>query len=996
MVDSIDTLFSPFSLKQENEKSALHGPAKRCKTSSDATSATLAPLVEEDNYQDVLIETYDSDINCSHDCVRPLPKNDKEIPNVTSTKASPAMEFPYELDLFQKKAIQCLEKGESVLVSAHTSAGKTTVAEYAIAMSLRDNQRVIYTSPIKALSNQKFRDLSNVYGKEVGLLTGDVSLNPSASIVVMTTEILRSMLYRGSKMIREIKWVIFDEIHYMRDRDRGVVWEETIILLPDTVRLIFLSATIPNAREFIEWICRIKNQPCHAIYTDYRPVPLQHYLFPLGGECIYLVMDEKKIFNEDQFYKAASDIKRVHDTIHTETNLKKHNKPKSDIERIILMCHEKCYTPLIIFAFSRREVEANALKLKDISLTTQDEEELIEKVFNNAMDTLGDDRSLPQITCILPLLKKGIGLHHGGLLPIVKEVIEILFQESLIKVLFSTETFSMGVNMPAKTVIFTKLRKFDGCAFRMISPGEYIQMSGRAGRRGLDTQGICIIMLDEQLEADVAKELFMGKPLRIDSQFHLSYNMVLNLLRVEGATPEHIIALSFFQFQKNKSMDALLEKKKILQKQLSECEEITNDYCQQAKNDFPNDFQLHLLTANYYRLQHSIETLKKKLHNIIMQPKHILRFLQVGRVIRVNDSKKKDLGYGILTQPALKASSQSLDTKDSIDVSRDASQTHTSDASQFVVSVLVKSVTLQEETSWTIVKCSLENIREITQVVANVPKRLQNVFPLLNPNVHMKISDPALEILQKEIEEKTKQLEMNPIHPTKHLPILISQFEEKLSLTTDIKDLERTLELEKQLVMKDDLRAMRRVLKSLDYIDEKNLVSVKGRAACEVSSVDELVLCELLFQNAFHKIQTNYLVALLSCFVFDEKSDENMPNDPKLLEAYQRLRDVSQRVAEVSINARLPVVLNDYVNKFKPTIMDLTLKWMQGAKFCELGIPENMFEGAIVRSFRRLEELLRQLMAAAKTIEETDLESRLCDAVKTIRRGIPFAPSLYI
>jgi ATP-dependent helicase YprA (DUF1998 family) len=180
-------------------------------------------------------------------------------------------------------------------VSAHTSAGKTVVAEYAIAMALRDKQRVVYTSPIKALSNQKYRELHREF-EDVGLMTGDVTLNPSASCLVMTTEILRNMLYRGSEVMREVAWVIFDEIHYMRDKDRGVVWEETLILLPDRVRYVFLSATIPNAAEFAMWIAKLHQQPCDVVYTDYRPTPLQHYVFPAGGDGLYLVVDEKGNF----------------------------------------------------------------------------------------------------------------------------------------------------------------------------------------------------------------------------------------------------------------------------------------------------------------------------------------------------------------------------------------------------------------------------------------------------------------------------------------------------------------------------------------------------------------------------------------------------------------------------------------------------------------------------------------------------------------------------
>lgn len=215
---------------------------------------------------------------------------------------TPAKTYPFTLDLFQQTSVACLERHESVLVSAHTSAGKTAVAEYAIAMAFRDGQRVIYTSPLKALSNQKFRELNQEFS-DVGLMTGDVTLSPNASCLVMTTEILRGMLYRGSEVLKEVAWVVFDEIHYMKDRERGVVWEESIIFLPPAIKMVFLSATMSNATEFAEWICKLRNQPCHVVYTDFRPTPLQHYVFPNGGSGLYLVVDEKEQFREDNFLK---------------------------------------------------------------------------------------------------------------------------------------------------------------------------------------------------------------------------------------------------------------------------------------------------------------------------------------------------------------------------------------------------------------------------------------------------------------------------------------------------------------------------------------------------------------------------------------------------------------------------------------------------------------------------------------------------------------------
>lgn len=402
-------------------------------------------------------------------------------------------------------------------------------------------------------------------------------------------QILRSMLYRGSEIMREVAWVIFDEVHYMRDAERGVVWEETIILLPHSVRYVFLSATIPNAMQFAEWICESHDQPCHVVYTDFRPTPLQHYLFPGGGEGLYLVVNEKGEFKDDNFTKAMGKLQASMGDDVADPNAGKGRKGKSkkggekkgkscsiwglwapltsllgssDIGRIIRLIMLKNYHPVIVFAFSKRECEGLALTLTKFEFNSTDEQELVTSIFTNAIENLAPaDRELSQIANLLPLLKRGIGIHHGGLLPILKEVIEILFQEGLIKVLFATETFSIGLNMPAKTVVFTAARKFDGREFRNLSSGEYIQMSGRAGRRGLDDRGVVIMMCDEKLEPAGAKEMIKGEADRLDSAFHLGYNMVLNLMKVEGISPEFMLRKCFFQFQKTKGVPGLEEGK---------------------------------------------------------------------------------------------------------------------------------------------------------------------------------------------------------------------------------------------------------------------------------------------------------------------------------------------------------------------------------------------------------------------------------------------------
>jgi ATP-dependent RNA helicase DOB1 len=341
--------------------------------------------------------------------------------------------------------------------------------------------------------------------------------------------------------------------------------------------------------EFAHWISKIHEQPCHVVYTNFRPTPLQHYLFPAGGDGIYLVVNEKSEFREDNFQKAMGKLasmqgedpadplggrnkkgktkkgggtKGRHNFGPVSQLSNSHYSGPSDIYKIVKMIIAKSFNPVIVFAFSKRECEALALQMSKLECNSEEEQEMVQNVFTNAIAGLSEeDRKLPQIEHLLPLLKRGIGIHHGGLLPILKEVIEILFQEGLIKVLFATETFSIGLNMPAKTVVFTDVEKFDGRSVRPLSSGEYIQMSGRAGRRGLDDRGVVIMMVNAKLEPAIAKEMVKGDADRLDSAFHLGYNMVLNLMRVEGVSPEFMLEKCFYQFQNGTKVPGLEARK---------------------------------------------------------------------------------------------------------------------------------------------------------------------------------------------------------------------------------------------------------------------------------------------------------------------------------------------------------------------------------------------------------------------------------------------------
>jgi ATP-dependent RNA helicase DOB1 len=457
--------------------------------------------------------------------------------------------------------------------------------------------------------------------------------------------------------MREVAWVVFDEVHYLRDKSRGVVWEETIILLPDKVRYVFLSATIPNAMQFAEWITKTHSQPCHVVYTDFRPTPLQHYFFPAGAEGIHLVVDEKGVFREENFQKAMSTIadrggseakdfmaKRKGKGKDKKTNTGG-NKDSTDIYKIVKMIMVKSYNPVIVFSFSKRECENYALSMSSLAFNDESEKAMVAKVFNSAIEMLSEeDRQLPQIQHILPLLRRGIGVHHSGLLPILKETIEILFQEGLIKVLFATETFSIGLNMPAKTVVFTSVRKFDGVSQRWVTPSEFIQMSGRAGRRGLDDRGIVIMMITEQMEPAVAKEIVRGQQDNLNSAFHLGYNMVLNLMRVEGISPEFMLERCFFQFQSTAGVSSLEKRKSYhyfsrdFANHPTELEELEHEKTTTRIND-------EATVKDYYNLRQQLDSHTKDMRDVIMHPSYCLQFLQGGRLVKIK-FKDHDFGWG--------------------------------------------------------------------------------------------------------------------------------------------------------------------------------------------------------------------------------------------------------------------------------------------------------------------------------------------------------------
>uniref|UniRef100_A0A3P9AS66 Exosome RNA helicase MTR4 n=1 Tax=Maylandia zebra TaxID=106582 RepID=A0A3P9AS66_9CICH len=926
----------------------------------------------------VKVEQVETVEGCSHEVALPASEEYKPLkPRVGKA----AKEYPFVLDPFQREAILCIDNNQSVLVSAHTSAGKTVCAEYAIALALREKQRVIFTSPIKALSNQKYREMYEEF-QDVGLMTGDVTINPTASCLVMTTEILRSMLYRGSEIMREVAWVIFDEIHYMRDTERGVVWEETIILLPDNVHYVFLSATIPNAKQFAEWICHLHKQPCHVVYTDYRPTPLQHYIFPAGGDGLHLVVDENGEFREDNFNTAMQVLRDAGDSGGSSGG-------PSSVFKIVKMIMERNFQPVIIFSFSKKECEAYALQVAKLDFNRDDEKRLVEEVFNNAVDCLSDeDKKLPQVEHVLPLLKRGIGIHHGGLLPILKETIEILFSEGLLKALFATETFAMGINMPARTVLFTSARKFDGKNHRFITSGEYIQMSGRAGRRGMDDRGIVIFMVDEKMSPAVGKQLLKGSADPLNSAFHLTYNMVLNLLRVEEINPEYMLEKSFYQFQHYRALPGVVEKIKKLEEQYHTIE-------------IPNEESV----VTYFKIRQQLAKLSKEIQEFIHKPKYCLPFLQPGRLVKVKN-EDADFGWGVVMNPRSREPLYVVEvlvhcSKDSVkdaatEAAKPAAPGETGEMQ--VVPVMLHLLTSVSSVRLYIPKDlrPYDNRQLMLKSIQEVQKRFPDGVPLLDPIDDMGIKDPALKKVIQKIEAFEHRMYTHPLHSDPNLESVYSLCEKKALIAADVRTAKRDLKKARTILQMDQLKCRKRVLRRLGFASPSDVIEMKGRVACEISSADELLLTEMMFNGLFNDLTVEQATALLSCFVFQENASEMPKLTEQLAAPLRQMQECAKRIAKVSADAKLEVDEESYLNQFKPHLMDVVYAWANGATFAQICKMTDVFEGSIIRCMRRLEEVLRQMCSASKAIGNTELENKFAEGITKIKRDIVFAASLYL
>src|SRR4051812_29601588 len=475
-------------------------------------------------------------------------------------------EFP--LDAFQLQAIDALDAGQSVLVAAPTGSGKTVVAEYAIARALASGQRAFYTAPIKALSNQKFADLSRIHGPDaVGLLTGDNAINGDAPVVVMTTEVLRNMIYGRSSALRDLGVVILDEVHFLQDTYRGPVWEEVIVHLPHRVRLVCLSATVSNADELADWMTTVRG-PTAPVVEHKRPVRLEN-LYLVGdrsAERLHLLPTLVDGRPNPEAGRLDGEAVRGWKGNGRQRGRRRLYTPRR--VEVVETLDDARMLPAIYFIFSRAACDDAAKAVLDagVRLTTGDERDQIREIVNRRLGGI-DDRDLAVLGYgrFLAGLEAGVAAHHAGMVPPFKEVVEACFTAGLVKVVFATETLAVGINMPARSVVIEKLSKFSGEHHTFLTPGEYTQLTGRAGRRGIDVVGDAVVLWSPFVPFDQVAALATSRSFVLRSAFRPTYNMAANLVRSYSAEEaHHLLNLSFAQYQADRDVvrvEARLERR---------------------------------------------------------------------------------------------------------------------------------------------------------------------------------------------------------------------------------------------------------------------------------------------------------------------------------------------------------------------------------------------------------------------------------------------------
>jgi ATP-dependent RNA helicase HelY len=868
----------------------------------------------------------------------------------------------FTLDDFQVEACRAVEDGQGVLVAAPTGSGKTIVGEFAVHLALATGRKCFYTTPIKALSNQKYTDLVARHGAEnVGLLTGDNTINGEAPVVVMTTEVLRNMLYAGSSTLVGLGFVVMDEVHYLADRFRGAVWEEVIIGLPESVAVISLSATVSNAEEFGEWLTEVRGHTT-TIVEERRPVPLHQHVL-VGRRLFPLFADEDGTVNRQLERMAREDwqLSRMSKGRPPRGGRRprSHHRTPGRVE-LVEKLDAEALLPAIVFVFSRAGCDAAVGQVADarFTLTTPEEQEEIGAAVDAACAHLPDaDLHVLGFHDFRAALVRGIASHHAGMLPTFKEVVEDLFTAGLVKVVFATETLALGINMPARSVVIERLSKWNGEAHVDITPGEYTQLTGRAGRRGIDVEGHGVVLWQPGLDPRQVAGLASTRTYPLNSSFQPSYNMAVNLVAQVGRErARELLEQSFAQFQADRAVVGLA-------RQIHKADEALEGY-QESATCHLGDFMEY---AAMRRELSDLESQGSKSRRAAEREQVVesLSGLKVGDVINVPAGRWA--GLAVVLDPGHR---QSADDPRPIVLTANR---HARRLALVDFPVPVEAIT---------------RMRIPKSFSARNPQARRDLASALRDRaegVAWRRDKPYRENLLREdprIAELRATLREHPCHACPDRESHARWAERYLKLERDTANQRRRIEQRTNTVARQFDRVCE-VLRALDYLDG-DTVTPDGLRLQRVYSELDLLSSECLRAGVWAGLDAAELAAVVSGLTYESRTGDETPAPllptPRIVDVTETMASICSDLKRLEREHRL-----SYLRFPDFGFAHAVWTWAQGASLDDVLRETEMAAGDFVRAMKHLIDVLAQVASAAGP---GDLRSTAHEALDELRRGV--------
>lgn len=861
---------------------------------------------------------------------------------------------PFDLDDFQVRSCQALENGQAVLVAAPTGAGKTVVGEFAIYLALKHGGKCFYTTPIKALSNQKYRDLIEEYGEErIGLLTGDISINGDAPIVIMTTEVLRNMLYAGSDALRGLMHVVMDEVHYLADRDRGAVWEEVILHLPESVTVTALSATVSNAEEFGDWLATVRGDTA-IIVEEHRPVPLWQHV--AAGNRIYdLFLDDVQKELNPELLRIGRDQARAEKFDDRRHHRNRTSRATPSRVEVIERLRDHNLLPAITFIFSRAGCDQAVRQCLSAGLRLTDPEErayIAGYVEQRTSDLPGEDLLALGYEDWLAALQRGIAAHHAGLIPRFKEIIEDLFQQGFLKAVFATETLALGINMPARSVVLERLTKWNGETHADITPGEYTQLTGRAGRRGIDHEGHAIVVWHAGLDPRSLGGLASTRTYPLRSSFRPAYTMAVNLVHSIGHTAaRNVLEASFAQFQADRAVVGLV-------KQVRKNDEALGGY-RDAMTCHLGDF------AEYASLRRQISDLEKGAvrrgnAQARIDAANSLNSLQPGDVIVATGSRRAS--YAVVIDDGKR---HGMDSRPSV-MGADR-QVRRISAADFDGAVEV-----------------VARLRLPRDFDARKPHQRRQLATLL----HDATAESGIATRQRpkretaDVDGLRRALRGHPCHGCDEREDHARWGERYYKLENETRQLRDRIEHRTHSIARafDKVCAVLAELGYLDGSGESAVVTDAGLQLARMHTELDLLVAEVLRRDLFRGLSAPEFAAMTSLLVHEGRREGEQPRIPD-----GNCEDVAHELLELwleitSVEAALGA---SQLREPDASFVWPVYRWASGARLSSVLRDGDLSAGDFVRWIRRLIDLLEQIAAADERYREVART-----AIGLIRRGI--------